>query len=216
MKDTCILCDFDGTVTEKDGLYSFFVKHANEGWREIEKAWNENKISSKECLFKEFEAVPDLSPELIENHVKTVKLDPYFKDFLKFLSADKFDFYIVSDGADYFINKALENSGIKGINIISNHFEFKNGSGFILDFPNDSKDCTNNAGTCKCSVLKKMKQKYKQVIYIGDGISDFCVSGRADILFAKKKLLNYCRGNNIKYIEFNTFKDIINFLQAKF
>ena len=30
-----------------------------------------------------------------------------------------------------------------------------------------------------------MKEKYEKVIYIGDGVSDFCVADKADFLYAK-------------------------------
>ena len=45
-------------------------------------------------------------------------------------------------------------------------------------------------------------------VYIGDGASDYCVSGFADIVFAKGKLASYCWKNNITYFEYASFADI--------
>ena len=210
MKDTCFLCDFDGTITEKDGLNLFFSRHAEKGWLQIEKLWENNKISSKECLQKEFELVPNLSAELISAHIKTILPDSYFKKFYEYARLNGADVYIVSGGADYFINKTLELYNIKGINVISNHFEL-NENGFSLSFPNDNSECSLGAGTCKCSVLKKMKKKYKKVVYAGDGISDFCVCSKADLLFAKGQLAEYCLANGIPHVKFESFKDIISY-----
>ena len=39
MEKTCILCDFDGTITTKDGLYSFIEKYAENDWQKIEQDW---------------------------------------------------------------------------------------------------------------------------------------------------------------------------------
>jgi 2-hydroxy-3-keto-5-methylthiopentenyl-1-phosphate phosphatase len=47
-------------------------------------------------------------------------------------------------------------------------------------------------------------------VFIGDGVSDFCVSNYADIVFAKQKLASYCWKNNITYYEYKDFNDIKN------
>ena len=48
----------------------------------------------------------------------------------------------------------------------------------------------------------------RPVVYIGDGRSDFCVSGRADILFAKGSLATYAAALNRPHHTFETFHDI--------
>ena len=207
MNKFCILSDFDGTITEKDGLYTFIQQYAKGDWQKIEQDWAEGLISSKECLIEEFNLVPDLSPELIEKFVKTLNIDNCFIEFYNFLRSKNIDFYIVSDGIDYFINKILEKHNLNDINIISNHGEFQRNE-FKLTFPNDNERCINNAGTCKCAILSNLKQKYEQIYYIGDGVSDYCVADKADLLFAKSRLQTYCENKNIDYIGYKNFNDI--------
>ena len=207
MDRLCILSDFDGTITKKDGLYTFIETHAVSGWQTIEQDWVAGKISSKQCLTEELNMVPDISEALISEFVKNIDIDEYFSDFYNNIRQKNIDFYIVSDGIDYFINKILERYGLKNINVISNHGDFKNGK-FEINFPNDYQKCKNNAGTCKCKVISDLKNKYDKIIYIGDGISDFCVADKADVLYAKKKLLKYCEEKEIKFIPYDTFKDI--------
>lgn len=207
MNNLCILCDFDGTITEKDGLYTFIASYAKDGWEDIEQLWTEGKISSKECLIEEFKLVPDLSEELIAQFIKTISIDESFVSFYEKIKNLNIDFFVVSDGIDYFINKILSRYGLDDIKIISNHGEFK-GEFFEITFPNDSGDCINNAGTCKCKVLSGLKEKYEKIVYIGDGVSDYCVADKANVLYAKSRLLNYCKENKIDYIPYNTFNDI--------
>lgn len=207
MEKTCILCDFDGTITTKDGLYSFIEKYAENDWQKIEQDWVDGKISSKECLIEEFKLVPNLSEELIAGFIQTLTIDETFVDFYKRIIDKNIDFYIVSDGIDYFINKILEKYGLKNIKTITNHGEFR-GEFFEITFPNDNPKCINNSGTCKCSVLMNLKKEYDKVIYIGDGVSDFCVANKADILYAKSKLSDYCKNKGINYIPYETFKDV--------
>lgn len=206
--ELCVLSDFDGTITEQDGLYTFIKTYALNGWEDIENSWSEGKISSKECLIEEFKLIPNLSEGLIDRFTSDIKIDEYFLDFYKIISDNNIDFFVVSDGLDFFINKILANHGLSDIKIISNHAEFIDGN-FKITFPNDSNQCLNNAGTCKCKILSDLKNQYNKIIYIGDGVSDYCVADKADILFAKLKLADYCKKNNIKHEYYNDFSDII-------
>ena len=209
MKKSCILCDFDGTISKKDAIYYFFKTYCTDEWQEVERLWVEKKIDSKECLKREFELVPNLNPALIDNYIETIEIDETFKGFYEFCIENNIDIFIASDGINYFIEKILENHGIKGIKIFSNHAEFVNGK-YIFSYPNESKNCVNNLGTCKCEVLNNMKKVYEKIVYVGDGISDYCVAGKADILYAKASLADYCKQNGIKYTGYNSFADIKN------
>ena len=208
MEDLIIVSDFDGTITAEDSLYKFFKDYAKDKWLEVENLWIEGKIGSMECLKREFELVEGLNKKLIDSYSSTIKLDPYFKNFIE---KNHHNFLIVSDGVDYFIKKILENNHLENIEVISNHGEFINDK-FELSFPNKNDNCLNKSGTCKCSVIKKLKEKYKKVLYIGDGKSDFCAADKADILFAKGSLLKHCKLNNINCIEFENFNDILKYL----
>lgn len=210
MKNFCIISDFDGTITDRDGLYSFIQTYAKGDWEKIEQDWSEGKISSKECLIEEFKLVPNISKNLISQFIETINIDKHFKEFYDDICSQGIDFYVVSDGVDYFIEKILEKHNMNNLNIISNHGEFKD-KVFEWSFPNDSTNCINNAGTCKCEVLKQLRKEYEKIWYIGDGVSDFCVADKADILFAKSRLLKYCKRNNIEYIEYSDFNDIKKF-----
>ncbi len=203
----CILSDFDGTITEKDGLYTFIKLYAKGNWEEIEQLWVDGKISSKECLTEEFKLIPNLSEKLICDFIQTMNIDSCFTDFYNSISELNIDFYIVSDGLDYFIEKILNKYNLNNLKIISNHAEFEKNK-FNITFPNDFKGCVNNAGTCKCKILTNLRKKYEKIIYIGDGTSDFCVSDKADILFAKSGLAKFASEKNIKYFQFNNFSDI--------
>ena len=207
-----IVSDFDGTITKKDSLYNFFDKYASKSWLDVEESWKEGKISSKECLIKEFELVEGLSEELIIDYIKDIELDEGFKDFIDFCYDFGMDFLVVSDGVDYFINKILQKNGIKYVKLITNHARFINGR-FMLSFPNDFSDCKNDAGTCKCKVISDLRKNYNKIYYIGDGTSDLCVADKADILFAKDGLAEHCEEKKIKYTPYNSFKDIVSYLQ---
>ena len=46
------------------------------------------------------------------------------------------------------------------------------------------------------------------VVFVGDGRSDFCASGRADILFAKASLADYAAQRGLAFHPFEDFHDV--------
>ena len=215
MDNIQIFCDFDGTITKKDTLNNFLRLYADEKWLEIEAQWENGEIGSRECLTEQMKFVPDMTEEKLEKFLSSIEIDEYFREFLDLIKEYNIDFYIVSDGFDYFINKVLEKNGIRGLKIFSNRLTFSDGK-FLTGFPYNEADCSISAGVCKCNIIKKYANVTKPVFYIGDGVSDFCASKTADVLFAKGRLLEYCKKNNIAekgLIRISSFKDVSQFLQ---
>lgn len=207
-----IFCDFDGTITKEDTVNKFLKLYADSTWLDIEDLWLKGDIGSKECLVRQFELVDNISEEKIQNFVNSIQIDDYFIDFYKNIRSKNIPLYIVSDGVEYFIKAILAKYGINDLTVFSNSIAFDYEKGKIVsEFPNYSHSCKKQSGLCKCSVVKKYGQS-AQIIYIGDGASDICVSDKADLLFAKKTLAAYCDENNISYIKFENFKDINSYL----
>lgn len=211
-----IFCDFDGTITKEDTLNKFLRVYADKKWLELEDDWVSGKIGSRECTSKQMELVPSLTIEEIDKFINTIDIDENFKDFMEFVKSENIDFYIVSDGFDYFINRILEKNGFKEIRVFSNHLEVKDGK-FFCSFPYSNPKCKTGAGMCKCNIIKKEKNVTNAVYYVGDGVSDFCASKCANKVFAKGRLLEYCKKNKIAengLIGFSSFDEIPKFLKS--
>ena len=206
MFDT-IYCDFDGTITKKDAVNTFFEKYASEKWLEYEKLWIDGKISSKENAIMQVSLLPEISPDKLNEYIETIEIDDYFVEFINYIKNKNIKFTILSDGFDLFIEKTLEKYGIKDISIYANHLIYEKNK-FRIEFPYNNKNCDIHAGMCKCEKVKEDK-----FCYIGDGTSDLCIAQKADILFATKKLEKYCKQNNIKHYAFKTFRNIIDVLE---
>lgn len=210
MKDKIVICDFDGTITKRDSLDMFLDTYAKEDWRVFEKEWFAGKMGSRECIKKQFDLLVDMDNEELDRFLKSVEIDDYFLEFYTIAKAQNIKVVVVSDGFDLFIDNILKNNGITDLEVHTNHLEFANGK-FIMEFPNISNDCKKNSGTCKCKKVESFKNEYKTTFYVGDGISDFCVCDKTDYLFAKRRLSTYCEQNNISFIPYNTFKEVLNY-----
>lgn len=55
------------------------------------------------------------------------------------------------------------------------------------------------------------------MVFVGDGRSDFCVSAKVDLPFAKHRLAEYAAARGTDYIPYETFADVtatLNGLEA--
>jgi 2,3-diketo-5-methylthio-1-phosphopentane phosphatase len=207
--NTIVVCDFDGTITKVDCINDFLNRFADKKWLEIEDEWVAGRISTVDAMHSQFDLIKDMTEEKMEKFFDSVEIDESFRDFYDYAQKNNIKVVIVSDGFEYFVGQVLKRHGIEGIEVYSNKFSFKNGK-FEMDFPYINPSCKRKAGTCKCSFIKKFKQFYKTVYYVGDGASDFCPADKVDFLFAKNKLLDYCQKRDIPYIQYTDFNGVMN------
>ena len=217
MKNLVVFSDFDGTITKEDTLNKFLRVYADKKWLEIEDKWLNGEIGSKECIEEQMKLFPEMTEEILDNFIDSIEIDETFPAFYNYLKENNIDFYIVSDGFDYFIKKILKRYGISDAKIFSNKLEFKNGT-FYTYFPNTNDKCRRKSGVCKCSVVEHNRKSNtivtNRVLYAGDGLSDFCVSDMVDFLFAKGSLLEYCKSTrNDNLIGFYSFDEIKEFIK---
>lgn len=217
MKNIQVFSDFDGTITKTDTLNKFLRTYADVEWLDVEDKWVSGEIGSKECIEEQMKLFSSMSQKILDEFIDSIEIDEYFVHFYNYLKQEDIDFFIVSDGFDYFINRILEKNGITGAKVFANNLRFEDGK-FYTSFPFFNSACKRKSGVCKCSVVEKNKVSNrivtKRVIYAGDGISDFCVSDKVDILFAKGSLLEYCKNTkNENLIGFKSFDEIEKYIK---
>ena len=199
-----IYCDFDGTITKKDAVNTFFEFHADPKWTYYENLWTEGKISSRENAVKQVALISELSKETLDEYINSIEIDEHFVDFVNFIQDKGIELIILSDGFDLFIEKTLQKHNLRNIKYFANHLKYEKGK-FSIEFPYFNPDCKVGAGMCKCNQVKE-----NSFCYIGDGVSDLCIAKRASVLFATKNLATFCNKNDINYIPFFSFCNIID------
>lgn len=197
-----IVCDFDGTITRRDTVDHVLEELADPAWRDVEARWVAGEITAAECMRQQV-AMIDASDGKLDALLDTVELDPDFAAFAAWCQERAFPLSIVSDGVDHFIKRILARHGLEGIPITSNVLVW--GETLALEQPWARAGCAAGSGVCKCAVADRDKQT---LVYVGDGRSDFCVSGRADILFAKASLADYAAARGQPFHPFETFADV--------
>lgn len=206
-----IYCDFDGTITIDDMLDTFLERFATTEWLRIEKEWREGNFGSRECLSKQLSGVKLPNLQELQDLVASIKIDPSFANFVQWSRSHDVPISVVSDGIDFLIEAVLKNAGIPSLPIYANQLT----SSKQLNFPYEKKDCTVKAGLCKCSIAERGNPRATR-IFIGNGLSDLCVAGKADMVFAKSELVGLCREKSIPLVEFKNFDDIIAGIELHF
>ena len=206
-KEMAIYSDFDGTITKKDAVNTFFEMYAPREWLYYEQLWIDGKITSRENAIKQVGLLPEITPKQLNEYIESIEIDEDFPEFVRYVKSKNIKFTILSDGFDLFIRKTLEKHNINNVEVFANRLIYKNNK-FSIEFPYYNSCCEVGAGMCKCGRVKE-----KNFCYIGDGTSDLCIAKKADLLFATKKLKNFCEENLINYINFNSFSNIIEVLE---
>ena len=217
MKTLHFFLDFDGTITTTDVVDSVLEKFADKKWKDVEAQWQAGKIGSRECLSRQIELIK-AEPAQIAELVSGVKIDPYFIPFVQKAEELGVLVTIVSDGFDLFIEKILKknlgpSSGyLKALPIFSNRLIAQPDGGFTAGFP-AGKVCEHGCANCKEAVVRKLTSPDDQVLFVGDGLSDRYAAKIAHVTFAKAKLLDICKKDNIDCIHYENFKKITEWLE---
>jgi len=206
-----ILCDFDGTVSVEDITDSLLERFARPGWQTIEQAWRRGEIGSHDCMAEQV-ALFDASREEIDAHLDSMMIDRAFPAFVADAENAGVPLAIVSDGLDYAIRRILDSHGLGRLPIIANRLEADGPRSWRLDFPFGSPTCRIASGNCKCACAGRAREDERRVLLIGDGASDFCVAGEADLVFAKHRLIEHCRSAGIAYVPITGFADALDLL----
>jgi 2-hydroxy-3-keto-5-methylthiopentenyl-1-phosphate phosphatase len=216
-RNIAVLCDFDGTVAERDIGHKFFEAFISDRrlWLETLEQWKMGLISSRECLESEVSWV-EAGKQDIDRFVEAERLDPYFRDFVDFCVKRKYDVLILSDGLDYYIDALLMKSGVGFIPFKANHLRFDGERIVGIDFPHfDMMECTM-CGNCKRYHLEERRREGFFTVYVGNGYSDRCAAGHADLVLAKGDLLDHCTKERVACIPFDNFRDVERELTERF
>jgi 2-hydroxy-3-keto-5-methylthiopentenyl-1-phosphate phosphatase len=204
--------DFDGTLSVKDTIDDMLEHFADPSWENVEQSWLAGDITAVECMTQQIRMVRADNITL-ENFFRGIQLDATFVPFYKHISQFA-QVAIVSDGLDHAVKIAMRNAAMPDIPVYANHLHFVP-NGIDISFPNKVEGCAGGNGTCKCAIARNLSQdSLGPVILVGDGKSDACLAGRADIVFAKGSLIKYCEKNNITHFKFQTFADVLNKVKA--
>lgn len=199
--------DFDGTLSLGDTVDAMLERFAPSAWQDVEQRWLDGHITAVECMQQQLRMV-DADHITLESFFHDIKLDSSFLPFYQHVSQFA-QVAIVSDGLDHAVKVAMKNAGLPELPVYANKLHFVP-QGIDISWPHRNADCKGGNGTCKCAVASTLAGGKRSIILVGDGKSDACLAGEADMVFAKGSLIKYCEQRDISHIKFETFVDVLN------
>ena len=206
-----IQCDFDGTVTYKDVSFLLLDAFAGYEWRDYLDQYQDGKISVGEFSRKSFSMVKASRQEMLD-YIKTkVRIRQGFKQFMEFCKGKNFRLVIVSNGLDFYIDDILKNLGLKDVEYHAAETIF-NHEGLRVSYA--SPEGKTIDADFKLSYMEKFLDEGYEVVYIGDGNSDFVPAQKCHHIFATDSLLRRCKYHDLACIPFSDFFDVIKVMET--
>lgn len=199
-----VQCDFDGTISVGDVTDRLLERFARPGWRELEQAWLRGEIGSRECMRGQV-ALLEMSAAELEAEIASVRIDPHFADFVAAAARRGIAVQVVSDGLDRVIRAVLARHGLDRLPVTANWLVQAAPRRWRMESPWASALCESGSGNCKCERMRGARASHARIVYVGDGSSDFCVSGKADFVLARDRLIDHCVARGIAHAPFSDF-----------
>ena len=191
-----LVIDWDGTVTETDSLHLVIEEFGDLRVFHALEAEIGRRLTLREVIACELETITAPLEEVVGWLLEHARIRPGFAELV-----DRYDPLIVSAGFHELISPVLAREGVQA-RVVANTVE-ADPSGWRAIFPPASR-CPVCGEECKRAAVAQLLQ----FAYVGDGISDRCVSLAARRVFARAGLAQYLDGLGVPYLPFDDLHDV--------
>jgi 2,3-diketo-5-methylthio-1-phosphopentane phosphatase len=198
--------DFDGTICEHDVSEEILQAFAPPGWWTIDLEFQRGRIGSRECLVRQAAMLEGSRADMLEFALGNYRIDPTFAPFVAWARDNGIEVSVASDGFGFYLEPMLRAGGVEGVGLLRNRLEMDDGRP-LLSFPDAHPECVG-CGTCKMRAVQGHRDRFGPVAFVGEGHSDRYGALYADVVFAKKYLVDMCRSDGVTYLPWQTFDDV--------
>lgn len=191
-----VVVDWDGTVTEIDGLHLVLLEFGEEEIYEAHEARLGRELTLHEVIAGEFRSVRAPLPEVVEWMRENARVRPGFAEF-----ARRHRPLVVSSGFHELIEPVLEREGLE-LEVLANRLDPRP-DGWQALFRSD-EPCPVCGEPCKRADVAGLGE----FAYAGDGFSDRCVAQAAARVFARDGLATYLERKGVPFERFDDFYDV--------
>jgi 2,3-diketo-5-methylthio-1-phosphopentane phosphatase len=213
LKTFAFVSDFDGTLTEKDFYHIIIDTYLQEWGRPFYEDWKKTKKINVEFLNKILGSIGRTEEEILAE-IHRLPLDEYAVDVIHRVQKAGGEFYILSAGTTYYIDRLLAHRQIEGVKVISMSGVYKDG-GIEITPDEKSPYFSEIFGINKAKVVEELKKEFETVFFAGDSEPDLGAAKAADIAFAKRDLKDLLTNEQEEFIPFENFREIKKCLQEK-
>ena len=204
-----ILCDFDGTIVNVDTGELVLKKFGEGDWQTLDIMLEKEEIQLEQCLIEQYSMVKFPSEKILEVlDQEPIAIRPNFTRLVEYCKNNNFEFVVTTGGIDFCIEHILKTNGLSGALKIHAGKTISTSEGIKIHFPKLSEESSINF---KEDLLNYYHDLKYEVVYIGDGSSDYEPAKKADLVFSveKSKLSRMCHERSISHKQFNDFDEVI-------
>jgi 2-hydroxy-3-keto-5-methylthiopentenyl-1-phosphate phosphatase len=202
-----VVIDFDGTICPQDVSEEILTEFALPEWWEIDLEFQRGEIGSRECLVRQGALLSGSREAMLEFALDRFALEPSFVPFVHWTRANGIDVVVASDGFGFYVEPMLRAAGIEDVAVHTNETANADGRSPTFSFPNRHPICVG-CGTCKMLVVLQSRERSGPVAFVGEGHSDRYGALYADLVFAKKHLVDICMRDVIPFRMWDSFDDV--------
>jgi 2-hydroxy-3-keto-5-methylthiopentenyl-1-phosphate phosphatase len=205
-----VLCDFDGTIVDVDTGELVLKKFGEGDWQSLDVKLEREEILLEQCLTTQYGMVNALREEILKmlDREKMI-IRPNFVRLVEYCKKNDYEFVISTGGIDFCIEHVLKINGLDGVALkIHSGKTVSTDKGILIQFPKLSKEKSINF---KEDLVNHYHDLNYEVVYIGDGSSDYEPAKKANIVFSveKSKLSKMCAERKISHFDFKDFQEVI-------
>ena len=202
MSKEVVFCDFDGTITERDGFVAVCRHFAPEAVSRWLPGVLDGSISLRKGLTEMLESIPSCHHDAMMAHCDAIAIRPGFEALLDYLAEREIPFVVISGGLKGLVERKLgplvkKTAGIYAPELDATGPKLK----VVSAFPGERELLA------KVDVMKNYP--CKTAIAIGDGITDYNMAQRADRVFARHQLADHMASRGLAYEPWEDFYDVL-------
>lgn len=194
-----VVVDWDGTVTEIDGLHLVLLEFGDPEIYDAVEAELGRELTLHEVIAREFETVRAPLADVVDWAVQHVRLRDGFVPF-----ACRWRPLVVSSGFHELIEPILEREGLE-VEVHANRVDPRP-DGWVVDW-RYGDSCESCGESCKRSLVRGLAAG-GEIVYVGDGYSDRCAAELADAVFATRGLARYLEERGVDFVRFDDFHEV--------
>ena len=191
-----LVLDWDGTVTERDTLDLVLRAFGDdEVYNRAEAELESGQMTLNDVIAREFATVTAPLDEVVAYVVEQARVRPGFTELVRARHP-----LVISSGFHELIEPLLEREGVLGeVELRANRVEARP-DGWQVRF-RELSTCAECGEPCKRGDLPD-----GEVVYAGDGYSDYCAALAADRVYATASLARYLAERGVAYEPLTDFR----------
>jgi 2-hydroxy-3-keto-5-methylthiopentenyl-1-phosphate phosphatase len=192
-----LVLDWDGTVTERDSLHMLIERFGDVAVFDALEEEVGGHLTLDEVIALEMATIAAPLDEVVAWMLENVRIRAGFREL-----AATHDPLIVSAGFHETIDPILAREGVTA-RVVANHVT-PDPAGWRSSFPDDP-GCDVCGARCKRGAVAGLGP----FVYVGDGVSDRCVSLAAERRFARAGLATWLDEQRVPYEPFDDLFDVL-------